>query len=54
MLNALVEGLQILWVHDPDVDMADHVAYFWELIGPPDGPVAADPPVPGHLGQGGR
>jgi AcrR family transcriptional regulator len=32
MVNALVTGLQIHWMHDPDVDMADHVAYFWELI----------------------
>jgi AcrR family transcriptional regulator len=29
---ALIDGLQMQWMFDPSVDMADHVAYFWELI----------------------
>ncbi|MFC4888459.1 TetR/AcrR family transcriptional regulator [Streptomyces beijiangensis] len=33
MVFALIDGLQMQWLHDPDVDMADHVAYFWELVG---------------------
>jgi len=33
LLNALTQGLQDLWIHDPDLDMPAHVAYFWELLG---------------------
>ncbi|WP_280296906.1 TetR/AcrR family transcriptional regulator [Nocardia abscessus] len=29
---ALLDGLQTQWLYDPAVDMADHVAYLWELI----------------------
>lgn len=30
--SALLDGLQTQWLYDPGVDMADHVAYLWELI----------------------
>ncbi len=36
---ALMDGLQLQWLYDPEVDMADHVAYLWELLtaaAPPD------------------
>ncbi|MFD8248210.1 hypothetical protein [Nocardia sp. NPDC059691] len=29
---AVLDGLQTQWLYDPAVDMADHVAYLWELI----------------------
>ncbi|NGN67766.1 TetR/AcrR family transcriptional regulator [Streptomyces sp. A7024] len=29
---ALMDGLQMQWMYDPEVDMADHLAHFWGLI----------------------
>lgn len=46
LVAALSDGLQISWLYDPDLDMADHVAHFWELVGdggPVAGPAAAPP-----------
>ncbi|MEU5757382.1 TetR/AcrR family transcriptional regulator [Nocardia sp. NPDC047648] len=43
--SALLDGLQTQWLYDPDVDMADHVAYLWELIErPADRPERFSPP----------
>jgi hypothetical protein len=42
---ALLDGLQTQWSYDPDVDMAEHVAYLWELIErPADRPERFPPP----------
>ncbi|WP_174187917.1 TetR/AcrR family transcriptional regulator [Nocardia barduliensis] len=42
---ALLDGLQAQWLYDPAVDMAEHVAYLWELIERSgDGPERARPP----------
>ncbi|WP_419993759.1 TetR/AcrR family transcriptional regulator [Streptomyces boninensis] len=30
---AVLDGLQLQWMYDPGVDMADHLACFWELVG---------------------
>ncbi|NKY59051.1 TetR/AcrR family transcriptional regulator [Nocardia flavorosea] len=32
---ALMDGLQMQWLYDPEIDMADHVAYLWELLSAP-------------------
>jgi AcrR family transcriptional regulator len=32
VLVALTDGLQTQWMLDPDLDMADHIAYLWQLI----------------------
>jgi AcrR family transcriptional regulator len=51
LVAALSDGLQISWLYDPGLDMADHVAHFWELIadaGTAPGPAAepaATPPA---------
>jgi AcrR family transcriptional regulator len=34
LLAALMDGLQVQWLYDQDVDMADHIGYFWDLIAP--------------------
>ncbi|MFD0629912.1 TetR/AcrR family transcriptional regulator [Streptomyces sanglieri] len=30
---ALIDGLQSRWMYDSEIDMADHLAYFWSLLG---------------------
>jgi AcrR family transcriptional regulator len=30
---ALVDGLQSQWMYDSEIDMADHLGYFWSLLG---------------------
>jgi len=35
ILAALSDGLQTYWIYHPDVDMADHIAYFWSLLDAP-------------------
>jgi hypothetical protein len=32
VLVALTDGLQTQWMLDPELDMADHIAYLWQLI----------------------
>lgn len=32
ILVALIDGLQMQWMYDPQVDMADHVARLWSLV----------------------
>ena len=29
---AAADGLQTQWMLDPSIDMADHVAYLWQLV----------------------
>ncbi|MEV6162247.1 helix-turn-helix domain-containing protein [Streptomyces sp. NPDC052052] len=29
---ALLDGLQTQWMYDSEIDMADHLAYFWKLL----------------------
>ena len=29
IMVALIDGLQMQWMYDPAVDMADHVAHLW-------------------------
>lgn len=33
LMLAVMDGLQMQWMYDPSVDMADHIAYFWRLVG---------------------
>ncbi|MFF1732087.1 TetR/AcrR family transcriptional regulator [Streptomyces sp. NPDC058247] len=30
---ALIDGLQSQWMYDSEIDMADHLSYFWSLLG---------------------
>ncbi|WP_200886708.1 TetR/AcrR family transcriptional regulator [Phaeacidiphilus oryzae] len=32
LLIALMDGLQVQWMYDGDVDMAEHLEYFWRLL----------------------
>ena len=32
LLIAVTDGLQTQWMLDPEVDMAEHIAYLWQLI----------------------
>ncbi|MEV6279060.1 TetR/AcrR family transcriptional regulator [Nocardia sp. NPDC051832] len=32
LMLAVMDGLQMQWMYDPAVDMADHVAYLWRLV----------------------
>ncbi|OIJ65423.1 TetR family transcriptional regulator [Streptomyces mangrovisoli] len=32
LLFALMDGLQTQWMYDPEIDMADQLAYFFELL----------------------
>lgn len=38
LITALADGLQVQWMYDSGIDMADHMAYFWELLGRPTEP----------------
>ncbi|MFC3965640.1 TetR family transcriptional regulator C-terminal domain-containing protein [Nocardia jiangsuensis] len=29
---ALLDGLQVQWLYDPEVDMAEHLAHLWALL----------------------
>ncbi|RKE05157.1 TetR/AcrR family transcriptional regulator [Streptomyces sp. TLI_171] len=33
LLFALIDGLQMQWQYDPEIDMAEHLSYFWSLLG---------------------
>jgi AcrR family transcriptional regulator len=44
-LQALADGLQSLWLLNPDLDMADHIGGFVQLLQPPaSGPVEGEHP----------
>ena len=32
LFAAATDGLQTQWMLDPSIDMADHVAYLWQLV----------------------
>lgn len=32
LLMALIEGLQTQWLYNPELDMAAHIRYFWQLV----------------------
>lgn len=32
MMFAMIDGLQTHWMFDPELDMAQHVSYFWEVL----------------------
>ncbi|MFI0961343.1 TetR/AcrR family transcriptional regulator [Streptomyces sp. NPDC021080] len=32
LLFALIDGLQTQWMYDPEIDMAEQLAYFWRLL----------------------
>ncbi|WP_309234771.1 TetR/AcrR family transcriptional regulator [Nocardia sp. XZ_19_385] len=32
LMLAVMDGLQMQWLYDQDVDMAEHIAYFWRLL----------------------
>ncbi|MGW3917212.1 TetR/AcrR family transcriptional regulator [Streptomyces sp. NPDC005070] len=34
LLFALIDGLQMQWMYDPEIDMAEQLAYFWRLLTP--------------------
>jgi hypothetical protein len=38
---ALVDGLQVQWRHDPDLDMPSYLEDLWSLLGATPGPTAA-------------
>lgn len=44
LLFALIDGLQTQWMYDPEIDMADHLAHFWELLTPAEPPEPTDDP----------
>ncbi|WP_282203750.1 TetR/AcrR family transcriptional regulator [Kitasatospora fiedleri] len=33
LVFALVDGLQMQWQYDPEIDMAEQLSYFWRLLG---------------------
>ncbi len=37
LLVAVTDGLQTQWMLDPQIDMAEHIAYLWRLIAQPKG-----------------
>lgn len=39
---ALMDGLQLQWLYDPEIDMAAHLGHFWDLLTGP----APDRPAP--------
>lgn len=45
-LSALMDGLQVQWLYDPAVDIAEHVAGFLALLAPVAAP--SQPPLPPH------
>jgi AcrR family transcriptional regulator len=40
LLFALIDGLQSQWLYNPEIDMAEQLSYFWELM--PQGPDGED------------
>ncbi|MEU4315245.1 TetR/AcrR family transcriptional regulator [Nocardia sp. NPDC024068] len=32
LVFAMIDGLQMQWMYDSSIDMADHIAFFWEMI----------------------
>ncbi|MFB7330963.1 TetR/AcrR family transcriptional regulator [Streptomyces adustus] len=43
LLFALIDGLQTQWMYDPEIDMADQLAYFWSLFIPSSAVATAGP-----------
>jgi AcrR family transcriptional regulator len=37
IMLAVADGMQVQWLLDPQLDMAEHVEYFWSLLGSPKG-----------------
>ncbi|MFK0193146.1 TetR/AcrR family transcriptional regulator [Kitasatospora sp. NPDC090308] len=33
LVFALIDGLQMQWQYDPEIDMAEQLSYFWRLLG---------------------
>ena len=33
LLVAMVDGLQTQWMYDGDIDMADHLLHFFDVLG---------------------
>ncbi|MBO0916606.1 TetR/AcrR family transcriptional regulator [Streptomyces sp. NBC_01260] len=33
LVFALIDGLQMQWQYDPEIDMAEQLSYFWNLLG---------------------
>ncbi|MET7988338.1 MULTISPECIES: TetR/AcrR family transcriptional regulator [unclassified Streptomyces] len=44
LLFALIDGLQMQWMYDPEIDMAEQLAYFWRLFAPTSTTGAERPP----------
>jgi AcrR family transcriptional regulator len=43
ILFAVIDGLQMQWMYDPEIDMADHLAYLWKILGSEAANSEADP-----------
>jgi AcrR family transcriptional regulator len=48
IMVAVADGMQVQWLLDPELDMAEHVEYFWSLLGSARAPIRPAAPDRGH------